>query len=66
MDKRLKQILDEVQKLPISSQSMNQCTRLIDSFLMNCNFETMKQNDHDDYTYALEKLFNKFRLIRGR
>lgn len=66
MDKRLTQIADQVMLIPITPKSMTQIERLIDSYLMNFNFETMTHADHLEFIRRLGLILERFRLIRGR
>lgn len=66
MDKRLNQIYLELMKLPNQPKSMKQAVQLINSYLQNCNFETMKEEDHHNYINLFSTMLMKFRHIRGR
>lgn len=66
MDKRLTQCYDLLMKLPVRPGSIDQAGRLLDSFLINCNFEQMKEPDHIEFWRKLGTLFERYRLIRGR
>lgn len=53
-------------KLKDIPRSMSKASQLVDSFLMNFNFETMTKSEHETTIDALEEMLVKYRKIRGR
>jgi len=66
MDKRLTQAYNLLMRLKITPKSIDQAGRLVDAFMMNINFEQMKEEEHHHVISSLDLMFLRYRLIRGR